>query len=120
MSKMRMMTMRTRKSLLLHSLYLIISYSDDEDVSWKIRRSAAKLLLVLIATRNELLSDFYKLASPVLISRFEEREESVRIEVLEAYRALLTQTAAVTGAADQSGRNKRKRSEGMDEPEDET
>ncbi|KAK8845507.1 hypothetical protein IAR55_006220 [Kwoniella newhampshirensis] len=92
------------------------AYSDDEDDSWKIRRAAAKLLFALIGTRNELLADFYGSAAPVLISRFGEREESVRLEVLAAFEVLLRQTAAARAAdLDSGGRNKRKRSEGMDE-----
>ncbi|WWC85910.1 uncharacterized protein L201_000780 [Kwoniella dendrophila CBS 6074] len=92
------------------------AYSDDEDDSWKIRRSAAKLLLALIGTRNELLGDFYGNAAPVLISRFSEREESVRLEILAAFEVLLKQTSSARAAEIVSGgRNKRKRSEGMDE-----
>ncbi|WWC66659.1 uncharacterized protein I206_100563 [Kwoniella pini CBS 10737] len=92
------------------------AYSDDEDDSWKIRRSAAKLLLALIGTRNELLADFYNIAAPVLVSRFNEREESVRLEVLAAFEVLLKQTTSARAAEIVSGgRNKRKRSEGMDE-----
>lgn len=92
------------------------SYADDEDVSWKVRRSAAKLLHALIGTRNELLFDFYKGAAPTLIARFSEREESVRLEVLSAFEALLRQTSAARAAELASGgRNKRKRSEEMDD-----
>ncbi|ORY22630.1 armadillo-type protein [Naematelia encephala] len=91
-------------------------YSDDDDVSWKIRRSAAKLLAALIRTRNELAIDFYRNALPVLINRFSEREESVRLEVLAAVESLLKQTATAR-AADlaSAGRNKRKRNTDMDE-----
>jgi len=45
-------------------------YSDDDDMSWKIRRSAAKCLEAVIATRRELLADFYRTVSPALIARF--------------------------------------------------
>ncbi|POW18897.1 hypothetical protein PSHT_05358 [Puccinia striiformis] len=55
-------------------------YSDDDDMSWKIRRAATKLLSTLIATRFELLQELYQSVSPVLISRFEDREESVKLE----------------------------------------
>lgn len=44
-------------------------YSDDDDVSWKVRRSAAKCLEAVISTRHELLEDFYKIVSPALIGR---------------------------------------------------
>lgn len=91
-------------------------YSDDDDDSWKIRRSAAKLLTAVISTRLDLLQDFYKTAAPILVARFAEREESVRLEVIAAFNALLQQTTNARSAdIAASGRNKRKRSEGMDE-----
>ena len=45
-------------------------YSDDDDVSWKIRRAAAKCLDAIITTRHELLNVFYSEVSLVLIGRF--------------------------------------------------
>ena len=45
-------------------------YSDDDDMSWKVRRSAAKCLEAVIATRHELLCEFYRTLSPALIARF--------------------------------------------------
>ena len=44
-------------------------YSDDDDMSWKVRRAAAKCLEAVISTRHELLEDFYKTVSPKLIAR---------------------------------------------------
>ncbi|RZB66666.1 cullin-associated NEDD8-dissociated protein 1 [Asbolus verrucosus] len=67
-------------------------YSDDDDMSWKVRRSAAKCLESIICTRHELLSEFYRVLSPVLISRFKEREENVKSDIFRAYIALLRQT----------------------------
>ncbi|KIJ45062.1 hypothetical protein M422DRAFT_167119 [Sphaerobolus stellatus SS14] len=72
-------------------------YSDDEDTSYKIRRSATKLLGSVIGTRPELLGALYKSVSPVLISRFGDREESVRLEVWATYSLLVTQTGVYGG-----------------------
>ncbi|KAJ8879876.1 hypothetical protein PR048_020493 [Dryococelus australis] len=67
-------------------------YSDDDDMSWKVRRSAAKCLEAVIATRHEMLADFYRVLSPALIARFKEREENVKSDIFHAYIALLKQT----------------------------
>src|SRR5688572_22555547 len=45
-------------------------YSDDDDMSWKVRRAAAKCLTAVVGTRHEMLKDFYLTVSPALISRF--------------------------------------------------
>ena len=67
-------------------------YSDDDDMSWKVRRSAAKCLEAVISTRPELLEDFYRTLSPSLIARFKEREENVKSDIFHAYIALLKST----------------------------
>lgn len=67
-------------------------YEDDDDVSWKIRRASVKVFQMAIQTRLDLLAYFYKSIAPILISRFAEREETVRLEVWSAYIALLKQT----------------------------
>lgn len=72
-------------------------YSDDEDLSWKVRRAAVKTLNAAITTRHELLSTFVTVVSPVLVARFSEREESVRLEVLQTFLALLKQVEASSG-----------------------
>lgn len=45
-------------------------YSDDDDMSWKVRRASAKCLAAIISTRHEMLRDFYATVSPALIQRF--------------------------------------------------
>ncbi|KAI0668620.1 ARM repeat-containing protein [Trametes maxima] len=93
-------------------------YDDDEDTSYKIRRSATKLLAAVIATRPELLTTLYKEVSPVLISRFGDREETVRLEVWSTYSVLLTQTGVYGGTPQSNAGHtvggKRKREEGME------
>uniref|UniRef100_A0A8V5HIL2 Uncharacterized protein n=1 Tax=Melopsittacus undulatus TaxID=13146 RepID=A0A8V5HIL2_MELUD len=83
-------------------------YSDDDDISWKVRRSAAKCLEAIVSTRHDLLQDFYKTLSPVLISRFKEREENVKADIFSAYISLLRQTLPIQSwlhAADASGKD---------------
>ncbi|KAJ7366442.1 armadillo-type protein [Mycena albidolilacea] len=92
-------------------------YSDDEDTSYKIRRSATKLLSAIVGTRPELLSSVYKDVSPVLISRFGDREETVRLEVWATYVVLLNQTALYGGqpqSKDDSSLKRKRDPETMD------
>ncbi|KAH8203495.1 hypothetical protein TruAng_002366 [Truncatella angustata] len=70
-------------------------FDDDDDASWKVRRSAAKTLKTLISTRSsDLLNEgtLYSQVAPQLIKRFEEREESVRLEVVETMALLIRKT----------------------------
>lgn len=75
-------------------------YSDDDDMSWKVRRAAAKCLESVIATRSELIEEFYRTLSPALIARFKEREENVKSDIFHAYIALLKVTRTTAAAAD--------------------
>lgn len=66
-------------------------YSDDEDVSWKVRRAAAKCLATIVCAYPDRFADVYARACPALLARFREREESVKIDVFQAFIALLRQ-----------------------------
>ncbi|XP_019800145.2 cullin-associated NEDD8-dissociated protein 2 isoform X3 [Tursiops truncatus] len=72
-------------------------YSDDDDMSWKVRRAAAKCLAALISSRPDLLTNFHCTLAPVLIRRFREREENVKADVFGAYIVLLRQTRPPKG-----------------------
>ncbi|KAI3321718.1 TATA-binding protein interacting [Xylariaceae sp. AK1471] len=71
------------------------AFDDDDDASWKVRRCAAKALYTLISTRSTDLLDngilYRDVASP-LIRRFDEREESVRLEVISTMALLIRKT----------------------------
>lgn len=72
-------------------------YSDDDDMSWKVRRAAAKCLDAVLSTRHEMLPEFYRTVSPALIARFKEREENVKADIFHAFLSLLKQTRPVQG-----------------------
>jgi cullin-associated NEDD8-dissociated protein 1 len=69
---------------------------DDDDASWKVRRCAAKVLYTLISTRGsgDLLDDgtLYTQVAPVLVQRFNEREENVRLEIIATISSLVRKT----------------------------
>lgn len=66
-------------------------FSDDDDSSWKVRRSAAKCLVAIISNYTDLLRSLYPKISPLLVARFKEREESVKLDVFNAFIELLHQ-----------------------------
>uniref|UniRef100_A0A6Q2YTV2 TATA-binding protein interacting (TIP20) domain-containing protein n=1 Tax=Esox lucius TaxID=8010 RepID=A0A6Q2YTV2_ESOLU len=72
-------------------------YSDDDDMSWKVRRSSVKCLEAVISTRRDLLVELYGSVAPVLLARFKEREENVKADIFVAFVALLKQTRPVQG-----------------------
>ncbi|KAG0170737.1 Cullin-associated NEDD8-dissociated protein 1 [Apophysomyces sp. BC1034] len=76
----------------------IVDYSDDDDdMSWKVRRSSAKVLAAVIETRADLLQQLYQNVAPILITRFKEREESVRADIMQTFIVLLRQTSVYGG-----------------------
>ena len=68
-------------------------FDDEDDISWKVRRCSAKLLHTLVG-EQDLITDgtLYSRIAPALISRFNEREESVRMEVLSTLTSLIKTT----------------------------
>lgn len=67
-------------------------YSDDDDMSWKVRRSSVKCLEAIISSRRDLLVELYGSVGPTLVSRFKEREDNVKTDIFSAFVALLRQT----------------------------
>lgn len=67
-------------------------YSDDDDMSWKVRRASAKSLAALIQTYPLHLAEFYGSMGQPLVSRFREREENVKLEIFSTFGKLLRAT----------------------------
>lgn len=67
-------------------------YSDDDDLSWKVRRASAKCLEAAILARRDMINEFFVTIAPVLVSRFKEREESVKSDIIQTFVSLLKQT----------------------------
>ncbi|KAJ3341282.1 Cullin-associated NEDD8-dissociated protein 1 [Gonapodya sp. JEL0774] len=97
-------------------------YSDDDDLSWKVRKSASRVLAAIVATRSAdatLLREIYTTVAPALVRRFAEREEGVRVDVLSTFLSLVRQTGDVDvgvvlrGSEDGRG-NKRRKANGGD------
>lgn len=61
---------------------------DDDDTSWKVRKSAVKVLLALITTRPDKKKDFYDITGK-LVDRFKERDTKIKIDILRCFQALL-------------------------------
>lgn len=75
-------------------------FDDEDDVSWKVRRCAAKVLYTIAGLRGttDLLEDgtLWSTVAPSLVARFKEREESVRLEVLATLAFLIKRTGEST------------------------
>jgi len=58
---------------------------DDDDTSWKVRRAAVKTIEAIVVSRPELLKEIYMNYSREIVSRFKERDDNVKCNVLEAF-----------------------------------
>jgi len=87
--------------------------SDDNDDSWKVRRSAIRTLTAVVKTSakdpSKLWADEYtwrknkKLTTTVagaLVKRFKERDENCRVDIVECFTHLLTNTIKAANRGD--------------------
>ncbi|TIA85191.1 hypothetical protein E3P99_04057 [Wallemia hederae] len=71
--------------------------SDNDDLSWKVRKSAAKLLTAIIEHNPALLQHLYStLFISLLNVTSKEREESVKLELFNSINAFFVVSAAVS------------------------
>lgn len=64
-------------------------YSDDDDVSWKIRRAAVGCIYAMITSQLLSTSQLCSQFGPFLITRFKDREESVKLDIFSAFDQLV-------------------------------
>ena len=60
-------------------------------MSWKVRKAASKTISAIISTRQELLNTIATTVAPVLVNRFKEREETVKIDIFKTFENYLKQ-----------------------------
>lgn len=66
-------------------------YSDDDDSSWKVRRAAIRCIHAAVSDQILSPRELCIAFGPFLVSRFKEREETVKIDVFAAFVELLRQ-----------------------------
>ncbi|VDM16832.1 unnamed protein product [Hydatigera taeniaeformis] len=66
---------------------------EDDDTSWKVRRTAAKVMDTCVQAYQEKLGHFYAYFAPVLITRLsEDRNESARLELFSCLNSMVRAT----------------------------
>lgn len=88
------------------------TYSDDDDMSYKVRRAAAKVLSSVVSNQPQTIPLLYERVTPVLIQRFNERQETVRIDVINTLITLVKCTGVHHGERVQERIKRRKGSQG--------
>ena len=72
------------------------AFNDEGDVSWRVRRCAAKVLHALVLSRatGDLLEEgtLHQRIAPALVRRFKERDENVRLEILDVVTLFVRKT----------------------------
>ncbi|GLI69131.1 hypothetical protein VaNZ11_013686 [Volvox africanus] len=70
-------------------------YSDDEDMSWKVRRAATRIISALVSRYPDALPMLYRASMSELVARFDrEREEGVKADIFGAVSEMLAQVGA--------------------------
>lgn len=71
-------------------------FSDDDDTSWKVRRAAIKCIHAAVSSSLRSVGELYTAFALLLVSRFKEREETVKLDVFSAFNAMLHRAAGLS------------------------
>jgi cullin-associated NEDD8-dissociated protein 1 len=66
--------------------------SEDDDNSWKVRRSSLKVLSAMLHSMPERLGQLYDIFASIVVDRLKEREENVRLEVFTTFGEMVKAT----------------------------
>ncbi len=69
---------------------------EDDDTSWKVRRSAIRVLKAMIVSNVKNFHQYFTMSIELLINRLKEREESVRLEIVECLKTLISASSNVS------------------------
>ena len=58
---------------------------DDDDTAWKVRKSAIKIIDAIIVSCPLQLQEYYAKFVDLLSSRFIERDDNVKCDILETF-----------------------------------
>jgi len=83
------------------------AFGDVEDLSWKVRRYAARVLLTIVSISSPADQEgLVKTVAPALLSRLnKEREDGVRMEVMSATTTLIRKASAITASQSNNSTN---------------
>lgn len=68
---------------------MLDTFSDDDDLSWRVRRAASRLLGTLFEENPQEMVPSASRVTAALVERLKEREETVRLEALGALKSVL-------------------------------